>query len=134
MRFITDGEVFELTPVFLLSRRRTTAHVRSVEVSEIDCLAGGLGARPFRHGITLPQTEAGGRYRATHGQRGLADSTRPELDADSWADGPCCLRHRMLPSPLAGTAHHQQVAMTDLVFDCDAAAAWPEQEVPGGAE
>jgi hypothetical protein len=65
---------------------------------------------------------------------GLSDATWPELDADSWADRPCCLRHRMLPGPLARTAHHQQVAMTDLVLDGDAAPARPEQEVAGGAQ
>jgi hypothetical protein len=133
MRFITDGQLFELTPEFCCPAGGPPP---TYGRSRWETLTAWRGSRcaSLQERIILRQTEAGGRYRATHGQRGLADSTRPELDADSWADGPGCLRHRMLPSPLAGTAHHQKVTMTDLVLDGDAAAAWPEQEVAGGAE
>ena len=66
--------------------------------------------------------------------RGLTDPTRPELDADPRTHRPRRLWHRMLPGALAGTAHHQQVAVADLMLDGGAAAARPKQEVAGGAQ
>ncbi len=47
--------------------------------------------------------------------RGSADPARPELHADPRAGGPGRLGHRVLPGALAAAAHHQQVAVAQLV-------------------
>ena len=64
----------------------------------------------------------------------LAHAARPELDADPRPDRPGGLRDRVLPGALAGAAHHDQVAVAELVPDGRAAAAGPQQERPGRAE
>jgi len=56
MRFIMDG-TFRADSRILLSRRRTTAYVRSVELREIHRGAGVSLRVPSMRGITLRQTK-----------------------------------------------------------------------------
>ena len=65
---------------------------------------------------------------------GLAHAARPELDADPRPDGPRGLGDGVLPGPLAGPAHHDQVAVAELMPDGDTAASRSQHERPGRTE
>src|SRR6266516_689769 len=64
----------------------------------------------------------------------LADAAGAELHADPGAGGPRGLGDGMFPGALAAAAHHQQVAMAEVVAERGTAAAWPQQQRPRGAE
>src|ERR1017187_5182107 len=51
--------------------------------------------------------------RPTRAVGALADSGRPELDADPWSGRTGGLRDGVLPGALAGATHNQQVAVAD---------------------
>src|ERR1700744_4886888 len=57
-----------------------------------------------------------------------AHVARPELHADPRPGRPGRLGHRVLPGPLAAAAHHQQVAVPELVAPGGAGPARPGAE------
>ena len=55
---------------------------------------------------------------------------RPELNADPGPNRASSLGYRVFPGSLAGTAHHQQITMANLMLDGDPASARTQQEIP----
>ena len=80
----------------------------------------------------LAQLEAG--FRPDQGAARQSPASphvaRAELHADPWPGRPGRLRHRVFPGALAAAAHHQQVAVADLVPQRRAATPGPEQQGP----
>src|ERR1022692_910810 len=59
---------------------------------------------------------------------GSADSARPELDADTRSGRAGGLGYGVLPGALATAAHHQEIAMAEVMAQRRAAAARAEQQ------
>src|SRR6202020_1389635 len=62
-----------------------------------------------------------------------ADSARPELDADPRTGRAGGLGYGVLPGALAAAAHHEEIAMAEVVADGRAAAARAQQQRAGRA-